>query len=110
MQLMPLPFGGTGILAARVSSRRPVDAAHLPASAAADPLSQQALEVQAQDLALEDALYALDKSLNAAAVEPDAYLKQVGTALRCGGAAHTSCQSAEASPVRANLAPSIKPR
>ena len=45
--------------------------------AAADPLSQQALEVQAQDLALEDALYALDKALNSGAIEPDAYLKQV---------------------------------
>ncbi|KAL4433713.1 hypothetical protein ABPG75_000154 [Micractinium tetrahymenae] len=49
---------------------------------AADPLSQQALEVQAQDLALEDALYALDKSLNAAAIEPDAYLKQVRAVCR----------------------------
>ena len=45
--------------------------------AAADPLSQQALEAQAQDLALEDALYALDKALNQGVIEADAYLKQV---------------------------------
>lgn len=44
--------------------------------AAADPLSQQALEVQAQDLALEDTLYALDKALNSNNVEPDVYLRQ----------------------------------
>ena len=44
--------------------------------AAADPLSQQALDVQAQDLALEDSLYALDKALNSSTIEPDAYLKQ----------------------------------
>ena len=48
-----------------------------PFPAAADPLSQQALDVQAQDLALEDSLYALDKSLNTSSIEPDAYLKQV---------------------------------
>lgn len=54
--------------------------------AAADPLSQQALEVQAQDLALEDALYALDKALNAGTLEPDVYLKQARR-LGCGVAA-----------------------
>lgn len=48
----------------------------IPLFAAADPLSQQALEVQAQDLALEDALYALDKALNSNSVEPDVYLRQ----------------------------------
>lgn len=47
-----------------------------PTRAAADALSQAAVEVQAQDLALEDALYALDKALNSGAVEADAYLKQ----------------------------------
>ncbi|EFN51831.1 hypothetical protein CHLNCDRAFT_139682 [Chlorella variabilis] len=49
---------------------------------AADPLSQQALEVQAQDLALEDALYALDKALNQGTIEADAYLKQVRAVCR----------------------------
>lgn len=52
--------------------------------AAADPLSQQALEVQAQDLALEDALYALDKALNSGSVEADVYLRQASFAeCRC---------------------------
>jgi len=56
--------------------------------AAADPLSQQALEAQAQDLALEDALYALDKALNSGSVEADVYLRQASSqaqpACRCG--------------------------
>ena len=58
--------------------------------AAADPLSQQALEVQAQDLALEDALYALDKALNSGAIEPDAYLKQARCAVACAVCAHSA--------------------
>ncbi|GAB4822413.1 hypothetical protein N2152v2_009459 [Parachlorella kessleri] len=49
---------------------------------AADALSQQALDVQAFDLALEDALYALDKALNAGLVQPDAYIKQVRAVCR----------------------------
>ena len=47
------------------------------APAVADPLSQQALEVQAQDLALDDALTALDEALRSGGLELDAYLKQV---------------------------------
>lgn len=43
----------------------------------ADELSSRALTVQAQDLALEDALYALDRLLNAGTIDPEAYVKQV---------------------------------
>ena len=42
----------------------------------ADVLSRQALEGQAEDLALEDALYSLDKALQAGALQPAAYIKQ----------------------------------
>ena len=48
------------------------DAAIVPA----DVLSRQALEGQAEDLALEDALYSLDKALQAGVLTPDAYIKQ----------------------------------
>ena len=48
------------------------DAAIVPA----DVLSRQALEGQAEDLALEDALYSLDKALQANVLQPDAYIKQ----------------------------------
>lgn len=43
----------------------------------ADVLSRQALDAQAEDLALEDALYSLDKALQDGVVTPDVYLKQV---------------------------------
>lgn len=43
----------------------------------ADALCAQALEAQAEDMALEDTLYALDKALQQGVVDHDAYLKQV---------------------------------
>ena len=42
----------------------------------ADVLSRQALEAQAGDLAIEDALYAVEKALQAGALAPDVYIKQ----------------------------------
>lgn len=47
------------------------------AIAPADVLSRQALEAQAEDLALEDALYSLDKALQDAIIPPEVYMKQV---------------------------------
>lgn len=44
----------------------------------ADRLSRQALEAQAKDMAIEDALYALDKALQHGTITSEAYLKQVG--------------------------------
>ena len=44
---------------------------------AADVLSRQALAGQAEDLALEDAMYELDKNLQDSSQPADAYLKQV---------------------------------
>lgn len=43
----------------------------------ADSLSRQALEAQAKDMAIEDALYALDKALQHGTITSEAYLKQV---------------------------------
>lgn len=43
----------------------------------ADVLSRQALDGQAEDLALEDTLYSLDKALQAGSLTPEAYIKQV---------------------------------
>ena len=42
----------------------------------ADVLSRQALEAQAGDLAIEDALYAVEKALQEGALGPDVYIKQ----------------------------------
>jgi hypothetical protein len=49
------------------------DTAILPA----DVLSKQALEGQAEDLALEDTLYSLDKALQGNSLTPELYIKQV---------------------------------
>ena len=42
-----------------------------------DDLSQQALEVQAEDLALEDTLYALQKAFQSGILDTPTYLRQV---------------------------------
>jgi len=44
---------------------------------AADPLCQQALECQAEDMAIEDTLYALERALTDGHLPADSYLKQV---------------------------------
>lgn len=43
----------------------------------ADVLSKQALNGQAEDLAMEDTLYALEKAMQAGSLTPDVYIKQV---------------------------------
>ncbi|KAK9787367.1 hypothetical protein WJX73_002163 [Symbiochloris irregularis] len=49
---------------------------------AADVLSRQALDAQAEDLALEDTMYELDKTLQESNQPADAYLKQIRTLCR----------------------------
>lgn len=44
---------------------------------AVDPLAAQALEVQAEDLAIEDTLYALQKAFQAGLLDAPTYLRQV---------------------------------
>ena len=44
---------------------------------AVDPLAAQALEGQAEDLAIEDTLYALQKALQAGLLDAPTYLRQV---------------------------------
>lgn len=44
---------------------------------AADPLCQQALDCQAEDMAIEDTLYALERALTDGHLPSDTYLKQV---------------------------------
>ena len=43
----------------------------------ADALSKQALQAAAEDMAIEDTLYSLERGLQNGIVEPEAYLKQV---------------------------------
>ena len=50
---------------------------------AADPLSQQALECQAEDMAIEDTLYALERALTDGHLPSDTYLKQVSPSAFC---------------------------
>ncbi|KAK9813095.1 hypothetical protein WJX72_008931 [[Myrmecia] bisecta] len=54
------------------------DAAIVPA----DILSRQALDAQAQDMAIEDGLYALDKALQNGSISAEVYLKQVRSLCR----------------------------
>ncbi|KAL0026775.1 hypothetical protein WJX77_000858 [Trebouxia sp. C0004] len=49
---------------------------------AADPLCQQALECQAEDMAIEDTLYALERALTDGHLPADTYLKQVRSLCR----------------------------
>ena len=73
------------------------DAAVTPA----DPLSAAALAAQAEDMAVEDALYALDRALAAGGLPPDAYLRAVRGlcarqfTLRATGAAVATRQHAD---------------
>ena len=50
----------------------------------ADVLSKQALEAQAEDLALEDTLYSLDKALQEGVLISETYMKQVRLRLASG--------------------------
>ncbi|KAL3148172.1 hypothetical protein ABBQ38_014452 [Trebouxia sp. C0009 RCD-2024] len=49
---------------------------------AADPLCQQALDCQAEDMAIEDTLYALERALTDGHLPADTYLKQVRSLCR----------------------------
>lgn len=49
---------------------------------AADPLCQQALDCQAEDMAIEDTLYALERALTDGQLPSDVYLKQVRSLCR----------------------------
>lgn len=48
---------------------------------AADSLCQQALDCQAEDMAIEDTLYALERALTDGHLPADTYLKQVCSVL-----------------------------
>ena len=55
-----------------------LDAVFIPS----DPLSAQAIEVIAKDMAIEDALYSLEQALLNDALDPEVYLKQVRSLCR----------------------------
>lgn len=48
---------------------------------AADVLSRQALDAQAEDLALEDTLYSLNKALQEGIISAELYMKQASLSL-----------------------------
>lgn len=50
---------------------------------AADALCQQALEAQAEDMAVEDTLYAVERCFQSDGLAADVYLKQVCHQLKC---------------------------
>lgn len=50
----------------------------------ADVLSRQALDAQAEDLALEDTLYSLNKALQEGVISAEVYMKQVLSFLAVG--------------------------
>lgn len=58
---------------------------------AADPLCQQALECQAEDMAMEDTLYALERALTDGHLPADTYLKQVCRSCRHAGSLVACC-------------------
>eukprot|EP00898_Chlorokybus_atmophyticus_P008304 jgi/Chlat1/8475/Chrsp80S07882 len=57
--------------------RRPEDVAVDDVFVPADPLSKQVLDACAEDLAVDDVVYALDRALQQGRIEPDWYLKTV---------------------------------
>lgn len=58
---------------------------------AADVLSRQALDAQAEDLALEDTLYSLNKALQDGIISAEIYMKQASpdSVLGCHGMSST---------------------
>ena len=70
---------------------------------AADVLSRQALDAQAEDLALEDTLYSLNKALQEGVIPSESYMKQVRPfrhGLRCGASlSYPFCQFLESAAI-----------
>ena len=65
---------------------------------AADPLCQQALECQAEDMAIEDTLYALERALTDGHLPSDTYLKQVVPCLVAFCCSHATLTSLMGTP------------
>ena len=54
-------------------------------------LSRQALDAQAEDLALEDALYSLNKALQDGIISAEVYMKQVDLQYPFAHVLHLAC-------------------